>query len=231
MRSLNAVLGCLLTAVCLLLSTVAQASYAIYEGRLGTYPISFVMHYDNGVKRALYAYDRYRTPITLKPAITHEAYLGIDELDVDGLPVARFHFTHVDFFRSRPQISGQWVRYRDGKSLPLELKLKAFLETDSAWPDDAVSLLQAQSSEQFYFQVPLRESDARVLSIDVMEKSTGKRLQVLPIDGAACWNQGVNSVKVFSESGALRIGLVKTPYCAGRFFVWNDQTTRFDVQP
>ncbi|AWV05860.1 hypothetical protein [Marilutibacter maris] len=209
-------------------SSPALASYAIYSGRIGGSDITFVVERRNAVQRAIYFYDRYRTPIRLKPAFLHQTRdLGMDELDAAGLPVARLRFDRADFFRSTARLTGTWTDYRSRQALPLELELVAYLDSDDAWPAGRHPLLQAASSERFYFQVPMDESDAAVRTIEVMDKSSGKRWQTLELAQPGC-NRGMDTVQVVLERGLTQLRMAQTPYCPGVVFEWDPVAERFE---
>ncbi|KAB8182380.1 hypothetical protein FKV24_011330 [Lysobacter maris] len=209
-------------------SSPALASYAIYSGRIGGSDITFVVESRNAVQRAIYFYDRYRTPIRLKPAFLHQTRdLGMDELDAAGLPVARLRFDRADFFRSSARLTGTWTDYRSRQALPLELELVAYIDSDDAWPAGRHPLLQAASSERFYFQVPMDESDAAVRTIEVMDKSSGKRWQTLELAQPGC-NRGMDTVQVVLERGLTQLRMAQTPYCPGAVFEWDPVAERFE---
>lgn len=209
-------------------SSPSLASYAIYSGRIGNSDITFVVESRNAVQRAIYFYDRHRTPIRLKPAFLHQTRdFGMDELDAAGLPVARLRFDNAEFFRSTPRLTGSWVDYRDGRTLPLELELVAYLDYDGAWPAGRHPLLQAASSERFYFQVPLDEDDAAVDTIEVMDKSSGRRWQTLALPQPAC-NRGMETVQVVLERGLVQLRTAQTSYCPGLVFEWDPVSERFE---
>ncbi|NZA26461.1 hypothetical protein H0E84_08685 [Luteimonas sp. SJ-92] len=209
-------------------SLPSLASHAIYTGRIGNSGITVVIESRNAVQRAIYSYDRYRTPIRLKPAFLHQTRdLGMDELDAAGLPIARLRFDVASFHRSTPRLTGTWTDYRSGRSLPLELELVAYLDYDEAWPDGAHPLLQAASSERFYFQVPMGGSAAAVGAIEVMQKSDGQRLQTLELPQPGC-NRGMDTVQVVLERGRTQLRMAQTAHCPGAVFEWNPAEARFE---
>lgn len=212
-------------------SAPAMASHAIYQGRIGTSPVTMVIEYGNGVTRGLYFYDRYRTPIRLKPAFLDTPDRNaMDELGPDGLPIARLHFHTTDFFPSTPRIGGSWIDYRSGHTLPLELQPRGFLEDFLRDADSGTrtqALLQAASSERLYFQIPLMLSHDPVTAIEVMDKASGERVQVLaPSTGSAC-NHGIDTVQVEQSEGRLRLYIDPGRNCSGASFEWVADERRF----
>lgn len=66
----------------------AQAAHGVYEGTLGKQAIVLTLGNQNAVYQGTYAYQRYRTPIRLKPTFSFSNQaLAMDELDEQGLPV------------------------------------------------------------------------------------------------------------------------------------------------
>jgi hypothetical protein len=214
--------------VLLCASMPSLASHAIYTGRIGNSDITFVIESRNAVQRATYLYDRYRTPIRLKPAFLHQTRdFGMDELDAAGLPVARLRFDAANFNRWTPRLTGTWTDYRSGKALPLELELVAYLDYDEVWPVGPHPLLQAASSERFYFRIPMDEGDAAVNTIEVMDKSNGQRWQTLELPQPGC-NRGMETVQVVLERGRTQLRMAQTGYCPGAVFEWNPAEERFE---
>ncbi|QDH70332.1 hypothetical protein [Marilutibacter alkalisoli] len=214
--------------VLLCASAPSLAGHAIYTGRIGNSEITFVIESRNAVQRAIYSYDRYRTPIRLKPAFLHQTYdFGMDELDAAGLPVARLRFNVANFNRWTPQLTGTWTDYRSGKSLPLELKLLAYLDYDESWPAEGHPLLQAASSERFYFQIPTGQGYTAVNTLEVMDKSSGERWQTLALPQPGC-NRGMETVQVVLERGLTQVRMEQTAHCPGAVFQWNPMEERFE---
>ncbi|MDP9940846.1 hypothetical protein [Ectopseudomonas alcaliphila] len=212
-------------------STQSLASHAIYQGSIGKSPVTLVIEHTNGVTRGLYSYDRYRTPIRLKPTFLNTPMRkAMDELDPEGLPVARLHFNTTNFYPNTPLISGTWTDYRSGRSLPMTLKPQGFLEDflrDENSGTQTHSLLQAESSERFYFQIPMMLSYDAIGAIEVMDKATGKRVQVLALSLPNICNRGINTVRVEQQDEHLQVHVDKGRHCAGASFKWNDTERRF----
>lgn len=203
------------------------SSYAIYQGSIGKSPVTLVIEYTNGVTRGIYSYDRDRTPIRLKPTFLNTPMRkAMDELDPEGLPVARLHFHSTNFYPNTPLISGTWTDYRSGRSLPMTLKPTGFLG-DENLETQTHSLLQAESSERFYFQIPMMLSYDAIGAIEVMDKATGKRVQVLALSLPNVCNRGINTVRVEQQDEHLRVHVDKSQHCAGASFKWNDAERRF----
>ncbi|MDH5823616.1 hypothetical protein QFW77_11520 [Luteimonas sp. RD2P54] len=206
----------------------APAAHAVYAGRIGGSDITFVIESRNAVQRAVYFYDRYRTPIRLKPAFLHQSRdFGIDELDAAGMPVARLRFDVASFHRSAPRLTGTWTDYRSGRSLPLVLELVAYLDSDGAWPAGRHPLLQAASTERFYFRVPMARDHAAVEAIEVVDKATGRARQTLALPQPGC-NRGMETVQVVLERGLTQLRMEQTAHCPGALFEWDPAAERFE---
>lgn len=211
----------------MLLALPSLASHAIYTGRIGNSDITFVVESRNAVQRAIYSYDRYRTPIRLKPAFLHQSHdFGMDELDAAGLPIARLRFDLASFHRSTPRLTGTWTDHRSGRTLPLVLDLVATIDYDGAWPAGAQPLLQASSSDRFYFRVPMAEDDAVVTAIEVMDKSDGQRWQTIKLPRPGC-NHGMETVQVVVQHGTTQLRMDETAYCPSAVFEWDPTVQRF----
>lgn len=206
----------------------AAASHAVYSGRIGSHDITLVVHSRNAVQRAIYAYDRHRTPIRLKPAFLHEIRdFGMDELDAAGLPSARLRFDRASFHRATPRLTGTWTDYRSGRTLPLELELVATLDLDGAWPAASHALLQAASTERVYVQVPMPDERTPVTHIEIMDKATGRLRQTLTLAQPAC-NLGIETVQVAIERGRTQLRLPQSAQCPGAVYEWNPTTQAFE---
>lgn len=126
----------------------------------------------NTVTTGVYFYDRHRTPIRLKPTIFHTSgNIHIDELDASGLPIAQLELPS-DIFPPK-SYEGTWVSYRNGQKLPIHLNLVAY----STYGAEPVPILQAASTDRWYFVIPSIATLNRV--IEVRDKKTGDLAQAL----------------------------------------------------
>jgi hypothetical protein len=207
----------------------AQASHGVYEGTLGKQAIVLTLGSENALYQGTYAYQRYRTPIRLKPTFSFSnKVLAMDELDEQGLPVARLQFNDLMNSRQQAQVRGSWTSYRTGKTLPISLKLVALVNSDYSWPQPSTALLQSASTPRWYFQLPMQGNDRRVAAIEVLSKATGKPLQTLALAAPGCPNQGVDTLQVQAEGESVRISLSG---CTLPGFAWNKGSGRFEVLP
>lgn len=206
------------------------AAVDIYQGTLGKQSITLVTAYENRIIRGVYFYDRYRTPIRLKPVFSNNEPYGtaMDELDAGGLPAARIRFTTSGYVKRDATLNGTWTDYRTGKSLPIQMKHVARLSSDEAWPGATVEVPQAVSTERFYFQVPLAKDGALATAIEVYAKKTGKRVQTLSLPG--CRNEDVETVQLALEQGITQLRVGKRHRCAGVAFTWDERTGQFESQ-
>lgn len=218
-------------AVVLLLAWMmpAQAAHGAYTGTLGKQAIVLTLGNQNAVYQGTYAYQRYRTPIRLKPSFSFSnKTLAMDELDEQGLPVARLQFNDLMNSRQQEQVRGTWTSYRTGKTLPIALQLVGLVDSDRSWPQPVTTLLQSASTKRWYFQVPMQGSDRRITTVEVMRKSTGKPLQTLAVSAPGCPNLGVDTLQLRVEGEQLRIGFKD---CKLPGFQWNPNNGRFQAQP
>lgn len=207
----------------------AQASHGVYEGTLGKQAIVLTLGSQNAVYQGTYAYQRYRTPIHLKPTFSYSnKTLAMDELDEQGLPVARLQFNDLLNSRQQEQVRGTWISYRTGKTLPIALKLVGLVDSDRSWPQPVTTLLQSASTKRWYFQVPMPGNDQRITTVEVMDKASGKLLQSLAVAAPGCRNLGVDTLQVQVEGEQLRIGFQD---CTLPGFAWNAGSGRFEPLP
>lgn len=207
----------------------AQASHGVYEGTLGKQAIVLTLGSQNAVYQGTYAYQRYRTPIRLKPTFSYSnKTLAMDELDEQGVPVARLQFNDLMNYRQQEQVRGTWTSYRTGKTLPIALKLVGLVDSDRSWPQPVTTLLQSASTQRWYFQVPMQGNDQRITAVEVMDKATGKLLVSLAIAAPGCPNQGVDTLQLQGEGEQLRIAFKD---CKFPGFRWNEGGGSFAPLP
>lgn len=201
----------------------------VYQGTLGKQAVTLVTFQQNRVIRGVYFYDRYRTPIRLKPVFSNNEPnngIGMDELDAGGLPAARILVFFSGYYKRDATLNGTWTDYRTGKRLPIHMKHVAMLRSDEAWPGATTAVLQAASTERFYFQVPLAKDGGPASAIEVYAKKTGKRVQTLSLPG--CRSEDVETVQLAVEQGATQLRVGKRYRCAGVAFAWNEGTGQFE---
>lgn len=206
----------------------AQASHGVYEGTVGKQAIVLTLGSQNALYQGTYAYQRYRTPIRLKPTLNFSSVLAMDELDEQGLPVARLQFNDLMNYRQQEQVRGTWTSYRTGKTLPIALKLVGLVDSDRSWPQPVTTLLQSASTKRWYFQVPMPGNDQRITTVEVMDKATGKLLVSLAIAAPGCPNQGVDTLQLQGEGEQLRIAFKD---CTFPGFRWNEGGGSFAPLP
>ncbi|MBB4513311.1 hypothetical protein [Paraburkholderia fungorum] len=183
----------------------------------------------NTVTTGVYFYDRHRTPIRLKPTIFHTSgNIHIDELDASGLPIAQLELPS-DIFPPK-SYEGTWVSYRNGQKLPIHLNLVAY----STYGAEPVPILQAASTDRWYFVIPSIATLNRV--IEVRDKKTGDLVQALaPAHGTLC-DWGIDTVKVKEDGPTPQVSVagvaVKNGACVGATFTWDPQKQSFqEVRP
>lgn len=211
------------------LGTSVAGAASLFQGTIGKQPVRVYTSLTNSVPMGVYFYDRHRTPIRLKPTISHTTgNIHIDELDSGGLPVAQLELP-FDIYPPK-SFKDTWVSYRTGQKLPIRLNLVTY-STDGAQP---VPIPQAASTDRGYFVIPSIATGDRV--IEVRDKKTGELAQTLaPAHGMLCeW--GIDTVKVERDGEAPRISVagltVKNGARVGAAFDWNPQKQSFEeVRP
>lgn len=218
----------------LTLALPAAGSQTVYEGDIGGSAVTVVIDSYNSVIRGTYFYDRHRTPIRLRPTLSHGArdgalhafVPGLDELDTGGLPSARLRFHQSGFGPHQPQVTGTWTDYRSGRSLPLRLRQVAYLDYDGNRPAGPWPLLQAVSTERFYFRVPV-DAGAAVSEVHVMSKADGTMFQRLSLAAPVC-EVGIDTVQVGLERGRVQLRLGGSEHCKPALFEWSPGAGRFE---
>ena len=196
----------------------------LFKGTLGGMPITMYQRHRNGVKFVVYFYDRYRTPIRLKPSISNlERYYDVfDELDSQGLPAARLRvrkdwiIEKVGPNQFTRRTRGSWQDYRTGKQLEIKLKVEGGLNVDRG---PSVPVIQAASTKDHYFQVPMTSYVGKVNAVEVMSKKTGLLVQTLVIPG--CFYEDIDTVQVVVEQGVERVKVGNKVYCQSPSLAWD----------
>lgn len=218
----------LFACLLLCLSANALAYHSVYQGKLGWLPVTLVIERTNDYVTGIYYYERYHTPIRLKPTRNTDTYnFAMDELDSGGLPTARLHFQKADFSSRAQPLQGTWTAYASGKQLPFTLKLVADIGLQT--PSPGAVLPQAASTERFYFQLPMDMDYAALETIQVMDKATGKLQQTLEVKVPGCRSKGIDTVQVRLQGGATQVLIPSSPYCLGKTFEWREASARFEV--
>jgi hypothetical protein len=194
-------------------ATPVIASYAVYKGTIGSEQVTVFLSDKNAVVGGVYFYDEHRTPIRLKPAITHSLEGGIDELDADGIPIGRLTLTF-----NAAAFNGHWTSYRTGRTLPLRLSRVAY----SAYGAEDVPILQAASTNRFYFIVP-SVATGTVRAIEVHDKATGALVQTLTSPSPMC----ANGIDTITMVGQTRIVIAGGTGCSSAAFTFDPLRNMF----
>jgi hypothetical protein len=190
----------------------AAASDSLFTGTIGGQPVTLYLKDENAVVSGVYFYNRHGTPIRLKAAVTHSLDGGVDELDADGVPVARLKLSF-----NTAAFNGSWTSYRTGKVLPLTLVRTAY----SVYGAEAVPVIQAASTTRYYFILPsIATGDVR--AINVYSKSDGKLVQTLVPISPAC-ERGVDTIIVEGT----RLRTPPGPGCAATIFELDPSGVRY----
>lgn len=196
----------------LVVAAPAAASDSLFTGTIGGQPVTLYLKDENAVVSGVYFYNRHRTPIRLKAAVTHSLNGGVDELDSDGLPAARLTLSF-----NAAAFNGSWTSYRTGKILPLHLVRVAY----SQYGAEAVPIIQAASTARHYFVVP-SAATGDIRAINVYGKSDGKLVQTLVPISPAC-ARGVDTVIVEGT----RLRTLTGPGCTATTFELDPSGVRY----
>ena len=133
------------------LKGLAQTSYT---GFIDKYPIQLAIHgYPDGNVSAVYAYDKYDTPIPINGKQTNNR-LELLERNENGQVQARLVFENFDGTSNK--LSGEWINSDSTKKLLITLT-KVLGDCE---------ILQAQSTDSHYFKLMIsKEDDDRVAGI------------------------------------------------------------------
>jgi hypothetical protein len=167
-------------------SVGAQTSYS---GSIGPYPIQLVTYlYSDGDARALYAYDKFDTPIRINGKKVGSR-LELYERNEQNVVTATLRFEN--FNPKSSTISGTWVN-KDG-SKKLNITLNKQFDAEGATDFNQKELLQAEATQTQYFKLLITKSqgDVRVTGVKVLEKKTDRLIQQIDLD---CQLMGLDNV-------------------------------------
>lgn len=169
----------------------AQSSYA---GYIDKYPIQLVTQiYSDGDARAVYAYDKFDTPIIIDGRQNGQR-LQFFEKDSRGNTQAKFVFK--SFSQTSNKIVGEWINADSTKQFKVTLTKQFDLDNDdpTTWNRE---LLQPESTPSHYFKLQISKddqgNDARVTGVNVLEKKTDRLIQNIELD---CQLWGLDNISV-----------------------------------
>lgn len=173
------ILTFLLTFHCL----AAFSQFHIYSGFIGTYPIQLAIHrYSDGVVQAIYAYDRFDTPIIINGQIGHSDLI-LNEENALGEVTATLKFPALQ--AEKGKLTGQWI----SKTSQKKLKIQLTQELEFDYYDEAtfteLELIQPYSTSAHYFKLILAKeaSEApQVRGVRIYEKKTDRLIQELELE-------------------------------------------------
>ena len=113
-----------------LLCSVSLLAQTGYSGFVHKSPITLVTDiYSDGDARAIYAYNKYDTPIPIH-GVLNENKLELYEKNENGITVAILAFD--DFDADAPQLSGKWINRKTKKTLDIQLSNCLLYTSDAA---------------------------------------------------------------------------------------------------
>ena len=208
-----------------LICSVSLLAQAGYSGFINKYPITLVTDiYSDGDARAIYAYDKYDTPIPIH-GVQQDNLLELYEKDENGRVVAVFVFEHFDPRAS--QISGVWTNTISQKTLDVHLSKDFDFKDKNSWNE--IEVLQEASNENHYFKL-LVTKEKGVVGVKVFEKGTDQLFQFFELNSARLgldnvliddYNfDGINDFSVFLQSFA-------GPNTSSAYFLKNPKTKKY----
>jgi hypothetical protein len=150
--------------------------------------------YSDGDARAIYAYDKFDTPILI-PGKQKGNRLELNEKDDKGKIQARLIFNN--FSQTSDKILGEWINSDSTKRLKITLTKKFDFENNdnSSWTNR--ELLQQESTPTHYFKLLISNdgqgNDARVTGVRIFEKKTDRLIQIIELD---CQLWGLENLQV-----------------------------------
>ena len=208
-----------------LLCSVSLLAQTGYSGFVHKSPITLVTDiYSDGDARAIYAYNKYDTPIPIH-GVLNENKLELYEKNENGITVAILAFD--DFDANAPQLSGKWINRKTKKTLDIQLSKEFDVEDTESWEEIEVS--QEASTENHYFKLLVTQGNG-VSGVKIFEKGTDKLFQSFDVNSARLgldnvliddYNfDGINDFSVFLQSFA-------GPNTRSTYFLKNPKTRKY----
>lgn len=178
----------------LLISISGYSQVRIFSGTIDQNPIQLITDsYYDGKTRAIYAYDKYDTPIIIKGKKRGDS-LFLNEKNHKG--EARAKFQLHDFFSGREEITGKWLDKNTSAHLVIKLnKLFEFQSYDKNIFDN-LEILQPESTNENYFKLLLSKKEGGTIGVKgvrIYEKKTDRLIQELQLD---CKFLGLDNISV-----------------------------------
>jgi hypothetical protein len=173
-----------------LLSFCSQAQTS-YSGSIDKYPIQLVTYlYSDGDAQAIYAYDKFDTPIRINGKRTGNR-LELYERNELNQVSATLRFDN--FNPKSPSLTGTWTNKDLSKKLTITLTRQ--FDVDQSADFAQKEIIQAVSTPMHYFKLLITKSqgEARVTGVKVLEKKTDRLIQQIPLD---CQLMGLDNVSI-----------------------------------
>jgi len=147
-----------------LLFSVFSFAQTSYEGKIGNYPIEMVLNIDRNFSNGIYIYSKYNEPIYLKGTIENN-HLTLFEQD-KNIKTAEFYFEN--FEDGKDEYFGTWTNFKTKAQLKFNLKKKP----------DQKSILQFDSTKQFYFRGVEDNEGYNLLIIDKKSNQIFQKMKI-----------------------------------------------------
>lgn len=168
----------LITALgCICYISQSQISYS---GYIDKYPVKLVTYiYSDGDARALYAYDKFDTPIRIDGRQTGNK-LELFEYSDKNEVTATLKFDRFD--EKSTNLTGFWVSKDSDKKLKIELKKDFDIDSDADFEEK--ELMQYASTADHYFKLLISKSngDATVTGVKILEKKSDRLIQKIDLE-------------------------------------------------
>lgn len=185
----------IITTLFILISVPGYSQVRIFSGYIDTYPIQLVTYsYSDGDTRAIYAYDKQDTPITINGRQKCDSLI-LYELNEKGEVEAILKFDKFTF--ENKEIRGKWISQNDQTIVDIKLtKLHEFDSYDTT-AFEKLEIIQPASAKDHYFNLLISKKegeDIQVTGVRIYEKKTDRLIQELELE---CTFWGLNNISVF----------------------------------
>ncbi len=211
----------------LILSSISCFSQIrIFSGQIDKYPIQMVSYsYSDGVSRAIYAYNKYDTPIVLDGELKNDS-LVLSEKNEKGEVTALIKFQN--FNHDNKEIRGQWISQVNQKTLDIRLTKLHEFDSYDATAFDTLEIMQAGSTPDNYFRLLISKKegeDIQVTGVRIYEKKTDRLIQTLEME-CVFWGLDNISVSDYNFDGIDDFSVFEASYAGpntSRIYVLREQ--------
>ncbi len=184
----------ILTILLILNFLTGFSQVRVFSGDIDKYPIQLVTYsYSDGNTRAIYAYDKYDTPIVISGKQRGDS-LFLYEKNDKGEATAILQFPKLN--SENNEITGRWINQNSPYTLAIKLnKLQEFNSYDN-YAFDNLEILQPESTNENYFKLLISKKGGdkiEVKGVRIYEKETDRLIQHLELE---CQFWGLDNISV-----------------------------------